>query len=236
MKENKLMIPIAIVIAALIIAGAVIFSNNKGPAAPQAGQPNQPEVPGEVSVNPVSEADHILGNPDADILVIEYSDFECPFCGKFHPTMERVMDEYGDDGKVAWVFRHFPLDQIHPKARAAAEASECVADLEGNQVFWDYSKVLFENSQSLSDEVLKTAAIDLGVDAAKYQSCVDSGKFEVEVQNDFEDGLGIAQTDPRFGTPYSVILHKSGAQASIAGAQEYDVVKQIIDAMLEAEL
>ena len=68
------------------------------------------------AVRPVNGEDHILGNPDAPVKLIEFSDFECPFCKRFHPTMKRLMDEYGEDGRVAWVYRHFPLDAIHSKA------------------------------------------------------------------------------------------------------------------------
>ena len=78
------------------------------------------------AVRPVTREDHIKGNPDAPIKIVEYSDFECPFCKRFHDTMNEVMSEV-DNGQVAWVFRHFPLDQLHPvKARAVAVASECV--------------------------------------------------------------------------------------------------------------
>lgn len=89
----------------------------------------------------LKEQDHVRGNRNAQVLLIEYSDFQCPFCQRFHPTALQVLEEYGDD--VAWVYRHFPLDQLHPQARSAALASECVTEIGGDEAFWEFTdKVL----------------------------------------------------------------------------------------------
>lgn len=230
MNASKLFIPLSIVVAAIIIAGAVFFSKD------EEAKPNEntdENLAGEVSVKPVSESDHILGSPDAEIFIVEYSDYECPFCVRFHPTMEQVMSEYGDSGKVAWVFRHFPLDQIHKDARPAAEASECVAELNGNAAFWDYSKKLFEGSpESLSAENLVSNAVELGVDESAFNECFESGRHAGIVEAMYQDGLAAAQADPQFGTPYSIIMAKSGAQVVVPGAQPYSVLKQVIDSLL----
>jgi protein-disulfide isomerase len=92
------------------------------------------------NVNPVTSDDHVKGNPDSPITIVEYSDFDCPFCSRFHATLEQVMAENDD---VAWVYRHFPLTQLHPNAAAVAAASECVADLEGNDAFWTFTDGYF---------------------------------------------------------------------------------------------
>lgn len=93
-------------------------------------------------ISPVSAADHIRGDINAPVKIIQYSDIDCPFCKRFHGTMQEVMDSYGKDGKVAWVMRHFPLTQLHPDAFNKAEASECVAELGGNDKFWKFVDTL----------------------------------------------------------------------------------------------
>lgn len=98
----------------------------------------------KIILDPVTAKDHIAGNPQADLLIIEYSDPECPFCKRFHETMTQVMNEYGKQGKVAWVYRHFPLDSIHSKARHEAEAMECAGEIGGNTKFWEYLNKLEE--------------------------------------------------------------------------------------------
>ncbi|MFA5831667.1 MAG: thioredoxin domain-containing protein [Candidatus Paceibacterota bacterium] len=92
--------------------------------------------------DPVTEKDHIFGNKDADVKIITHSDFECPFCKRFHATMEEVLKEYAKDGKVAWIIRHFPLTSIHDKAPFEAEAAECANEIGGNDKFWEYVSLL----------------------------------------------------------------------------------------------
>lgn len=99
----------------------------------------------EIDIDPVTDKDHILGSKDADIVIIEYSDLECPFCSRFHGTMHQVVKDY--DGKVAWVFRHLPLEQLHPNAFNKAISSECVFDLGGEEKFWSYIDAIFKNAE-----------------------------------------------------------------------------------------
>lgn len=228
---NKLFIPLSIIVSALIIAGAIFIT--KGTTPGDTVVQNEDKTP-DFSIRTVSDNDHILGNPDADVLIVEYSDYECPFCSRFHPTMEKIMDEYGEAGKVAWVYRHFPLDQIHERARPAAEASECVAELGGNSLFWQFSKLVFEDPENtLSNEGLKAVATEVGIDSDAYQTCVDERQFKEEVNEDFEDGKILSSVDPNFGTPYSIAISKDGRQAVIRGAQPYDSVRQVIESLLQ---
>lgn len=123
------------------INGAQTFESVKGMIETALkGEKGSPKI----DLDPVTEKDHIAGNPGAELLIVEYSDPECPFCKRFHATMLQVMSEYGKDGKVAWVYRHFPLDSIHSKARREAEAVECAGELGGNDKLWEYLNKLEE--------------------------------------------------------------------------------------------
>jgi protein-disulfide isomerase len=136
--KNNLAVPIAIVIAGALIAGAVYLGgrgDTTGITSPTEAQQEQAQLSASLNnMAPITSADHIRGNPNAPVKIVEYSDMECPFCKRFHPTMQQTVDEY--DGKVAWVYRHFPLDSIHSKARSEAIATECAGELGGNDMFW----------------------------------------------------------------------------------------------------
>jgi len=227
---NKIFLPISIIVAGLIIAGAVFFTKDGANTSPTIANNESIE---EIAIRPVSKDDHIFGNPDADIIIIEYSDFECPFCGRFHPTMEQIMKEFGKDGKVAWVYRHMPLDQIHKDARPASEASECVADLGGNDKFWEFSKIVFDGQpSSLKADALKEVALEIGIDEAGYDSCVSDRTFKDRVEADYQDGLLLAKNDPDFGTPYSLITTKDGMQIPVRGAQSFSAIADVLRGIL----
>lgn len=225
---NKVFIPVAIVISGLIIAGAIYLTNK------QQAVNNMPagENP-QLEVKPVDSTDHIRGNPDADIVIVEYSDYECPFCKGFHGTMNRIMEEYGTTGKVAWVFRHFPLTQIHKSAQGAAEAAECAAKLGGNEKFWQYSDSLFAGSpESLTQDNLVAEATKIGLNETEFKACLASDYPKDKVAEYMKDGSQIAKADAQFGTPYNIVITKSGIQTVIRGNQPYSTVKGIIDSIL----
>lgn len=98
---------------------------------------------GPASIPEVTKDDHATGAKKPKVYLVEYSDYQCPYCKKHHPTMKQVLQEYGD--KVAWVYRHFPLDNLHPYARKLAEGAECAAELGGNDKFWEYTYKIFES-------------------------------------------------------------------------------------------
>lgn len=172
----------------------------------------------------VSAEDHVRGSRNAQVFLIEYSDFECPFCQRFHPTAQQVVDEY--DGQVAWVYRHFPLRTIHPKAEAAAQASECAAEQGGDEGFWAFTDVLFSDPTMLSD--LGSAATKAGLNATSLQSCVDSEKYKDRVESDYQGGLASGVT----GTPGSFVVNSKGEAWFIPGALPYDSLKVTIDKAL----
>lgn len=222
-RGSNLAIPFAIIIAGFAIAAAIYFGNSKT----NAQQPNQaPTV-----FAPVTAADHILGNPKAKVIIVEYSDTECPFCKVFHQTMNDIMNEYGASGNVAWVYRQFPLS-IHPKAPKEAEATECVGKLGGNEKFWQYLNKIFEvtpSNNGLNPTLLPSIAKDLGIDEAAFTACLSSGETKARIDADLASGLkaGVA------GTPHSLIIVKGKIVGVIGGAQPIAAVKEAIDAALK---
>ncbi len=222
--------PIAIIIAGLVIAGAMYFSDGKKVEGPAAVQPVA-QISSLDQVRPISADDHIRGNPNADIIIVEYSDTECPYCGRFHETMKQVIDEYGKDGKVAWVYRHNPIDQLHSKARTEAVALECANELGGNDKFWEYTDRIYgitPANNGLDPAELPKIAEYVGLDVASFNTCLNSGKYDSKIQADLLNG----QATGGNGTPWSVVITKKG-NYSINGAQPYASVKQMLDSLLK---
>lgn len=224
-KNNLLTIPVAIVIAGLLIAGAVFFARGGGgsvaaggertggPGAIKAlfgGEPPQappPEQTASLESIPAIQLgkDHLLGNPNAGVVIVEYSDLECPFCRVFHQTLQRVIDEYGKAGTVAWAYRHFPLTQLHSKAVKEAEATECAAELGGNEGFWKFINRLFEvtpSNDGLDASQLPTIAEYAGLDRKAFEACLGSGKHLARVQAEYNEAAGAGGN----GTPFSILL------------------------------
>lgn len=188
--------------------------------------PQAAPTPGKIK--PVSDNDHIRGDKNAKVTLVEYSDFQCPFCKQFHPTMQQVMKDY--QGKVRWVYREFPLEAIHPRARPAANAAECVSALGGNDKFWAYADKLFEGApESLTDDKFKEIAVSIGIDGAKLQDCYSNKKYDNKIGDDLKDG----QTGGITGTPGTVVIDAKGNSSLIPGALPLDNVKQTIDAALK---
>ncbi len=198
--------------------------NQPTPSAPTPAQP----TPANIQVQPVSDDDHVRGNRNAKVSLIEFSDLECPFCKRFHPTMQQVMDTYGDE--VNWVYRHFPLDSLHPKARREAEATECAGEVGGNDGFWKYLDRLFEitpANNGLQDSQLPQIAEDVGLDRVAFETCLASGKYAQHVADD----LAEAQAAGGRGTPYSVIV-AGDQKIPVSGAVSFTQIQSIIDSLL----
>jgi len=176
--------------------------------------------------------DHIYGDPSARVSLIEYSDFECPFCKRFHPTPKKIVDAY--QGKVNWVYRHFPLGFHNPGAQKQAEASECAAGIGGNDAFWRYTDVLYERTESNGKGFplagLVPLAEEIGLDGAEFRKCLDESRYAARVNEDLKEGISAGIN----GTPGNILLNnKSGEAIPRAGAAPFDVLKQLIDRLLE---
>lgn len=234
-RKTNYAIPAAVVIAGVFIAAGILLKNGpvnmgEGAITPQAGVVGVENLD---ALQPITAGDHILGDPDAPVKVIEYSDFECPYCKDFQKTMHRIMGEYGKDGKVAWVYRHFPLDQIHTKARKEAAASECANELGGPGTFWEFADRFYELTPSNDNTdiatVLPQIARELGLDESKFASCLGSGKYDKHIEENYQNAIAIGGT----GTPWNVVIAPNGKEYSLAGGQPYSAVKALIDIALQ---
>lgn len=181
-----------------------------------------PSAPQVKNVPPVDlKSDHTRGDPKAKIAVIEYSDFECPFCARHHSTMVQLLKEYEDD--VSWVYRHFPLS-FHQNAQPAALASECVAEIGGNDAFWQFADLVFEKGFDFTAHVK-----EIGVSDAKFQACVESGKYKDVVQKQMDGGSQAGVS----GTPGNIVLNtQTGDARLVSGAQPLENFKKVIEEML----
>lgn len=232
LSHSPWIVPFSIIIAGALIGAGIYLSNkNPGPSRLAENATGSGSVE-EISVNPVVASDHILGNPNAAVVIIEFSDTECPFCKSFHQTMQRIMAEYGKDGNVAWVYRHFPIDGLHKLARAEAHATECAAELGGNDAFWEYTDLIYARTQSndsLPPSELDRIALEIGLSQNDFTDCMQSNRYNDVINRDIAD----AQASGGRGTPHSILITKTGEKIAIKGAQPYDVMKSIVEAALE---
>ncbi|TSC63045.1 MAG: DSBA oxidoreductase [Parcubacteria group bacterium Gr01-1014_48] len=229
-RKRSFVIPIAIVIAGLFVGGALFFSRGGfgGQSAAVGVTGNTPST--TATVPPVSSNDHILGNPNAPIVIVEYSDTECPFCKTFHETMHKIINEYGTSGKVAWVYRHFPLDVLHKKARKEAEATECAFDQGGNNAFWKYIDLIFKKTPSndgLDLSLLPKFAEDIHLDKSSFESCLLSGRHTAKIAGAFDEAIAAGAS----GTPTSFLFF-NGQSIPVEGAQSFASVTTLIEGIL----
>lgn len=194
------------------------------PAAPR-GSGSAANVP------PVTAEDHVLGDADAPITWIEYSDYECPFCKRFHPTMVQMVEDYA--GQVKWVYRHFPLSFHEPLASQAATAAECAGELGGgSEAFFAYSDLYFErtnsNGRGLDVKELIPMAGELGINEKKFETCLNSGKYDDHIASDLNGGSAAGVS----GTPGSIVIDSRGNAELVSGAVPYNQVSAILDELV----
>jgi protein-disulfide isomerase len=213
---------------------------------------------GDISIRPIGTTDHVLGNPKAPVTIVEYSDTECPFCKQFHVSMHKIVEAYGKDGKVNWVYRQFPLDSLHPKAKNEARATECAAKLGGNDKFWAYIDELFRitpSNNGLDPAKLNTVATDVGLDAKAFADCLQNSDVgTAKIQADTDEAMKIGGN----GTPFNVFISakkfdveqmkksiatigdkyrlppdlfavsKDGTKITVSGAMPYEIMEQFV--------
>ena len=222
-ESGKLLIPGAIIVAGLLIAGAVLYSGGlvggKG-----SGQKIQAAVGGAVNQN-IEDNDPALGSPNAPVVLVEFSDFQCPFCRKFwSDSLPQIKEKYIKTGKVRFVYRDFPLSNIHPGAEPAAQAAECAED-QGK--FWEMHDKIFGEQEKLGQGTInfeigdiKRWAREIGLDGAALDTCLDSEKYKAEVAKDYSDGASLGVS----GTPHVFVNGK----LLIRGALPFEQIDQLI--------
>ena len=214
-------IPIAIVIGGIIIAGTIyLTAPEKSPANPSL-------------MRPISAADHILGNPAAKVMIVEYSDFECPYCAQFHTTLHQIVANEGAKGEVAWVFRHFPLVELeaHKNALQLAKAAECAGEAGGPEAFWRFADALYERQPATPSQV-GTIAASVHIPGDTFATCYASesaAKPLVErIMQDRQNALDMGAD----GTPFSIIVAPGKSPIVIESAYSYGAVQELVDEAL----
>jgi protein-disulfide isomerase len=194
------------------------------PSASSQSNPASPaETPQIIRYDVPIDDDPVLGPENAEITIIEFSDYECPYCRSWHNEVySQLLDTYGD--QVRFVYRDFPLESIHVNAKPAAEAANCAYE-QGK--FWDYHDKLFSMELGLSPEAYQEYATQLDLDTDEFQECLDSGRYQQEVQSDFEfaANLGVRSTPTFFVNGIAVV-----------GAQPFEVFQQVIEQELAGEI
>ncbi|HEY4510175.1 MAG TPA: DsbA family protein [Candidatus Paceibacterota bacterium] len=226
-KYKDFFTPVAILAAGVMVSlsiltvGGVDILKQGLPA--QAGAGSEAE---EEELRPqVTKDDYVRGNPDAPITIVEFSDLECPFCKRFHSELRQALADYGD--QVRWVYKHFPLDALHPKADKEAEAVECAGELGGDEKFWAYMDRIFEvtpSNNGLDLALLPQIAKDLGLDQKAFENCLSSGKYAEKVEKQYQEGVRLGIN----GTPGSFVN-----ATPVQGAIPYENLKAIIEAEIQ---
>ena len=200
----------------------------------QGARPAAPTQPGFKAADITIDGAPFLGDENAIVTLVEYSDYQCPFCSRHaKQVMPGLVKNYVESGKLKIVMRENPIESIHPSAKGASQAALCARD-QGK--YWEMHDVLFDNQRQLSIASLKTYGADLGLDAAKFDACLDDGRYEQQIKDDLASGrtLGVR------GTPAFVLgltdpddSNKANVTEYISGAQSLDAFSQTIDSLLK---
>lgn len=249
---KEVLTPISIIFAGVIIAVSIMltggYSFGQKASSATIGTQGIPQIPASPSsqtnsgyqdpftqlapdqVDKISNQDHLRGNASARIILIEYSDLECPYCKQFQATAKQLVDQY--QGQLVWVYRHFPIDQLHPKAKKESEAAECTMEQGGHEAFWKFVDKVFEvtpSNNGLEPTQLPVIATQVGLNGTLLQTCIDSGRMASFVQSQIDSGTKIGVR----GTPTSVIMDtKTNKAFLVPGGLPFEFMKTKIDSML----
>ncbi len=213
-------LPVAIIAAGVIIAVALYYVRVHSEVEKATGNPSV--------VRPVTPLDHIMGNPTATVMVVEYGDIDSEYTKKFNAIMQQIMTEYADSGEVAWVFRHLPIVALHPNSAMHASASECVTSIAGPEAFWGFINGIAAQapgSNQFNPRDYETITRGLNVPTDVFNQCVSRGTFEQRVQDDYQNAMLAGAT----GAPYVILLTKGKEPITIDGALPYTSMKKVLE-------
>ena len=218
---------LGLLVISLFTGGFGLGGGSDSGGSPIAPTPSPSPTGNAVSVK-ITDADPILGDADAKVSIVEFSDFQCPFCARAASgaLTDFKSSSYFADGEVNLVYKHFPLNSIHPQAQKAAEASEC-ANRQGK--FWEYHDTLFINQQSMDVSSLKSYAAQIGLNTADFNSCLDKGEAAGKVDSDLKEATAAGGR----GTPYFVIVNNDdGSTQVVSGAVPWANFESAIQAVI----
>jgi len=229
--RSNLLLPIASLVAIAIVGVSAWYATRDTEEVEVEAQVIEAQLDVD-QIRTIQSDDHVFGNPNAPIVLIVYSDFQCPFCREFHKTMHNVINLYGGDGDVAWVYRHMPLISLHPEAPMYALASECIAAEGGNQAFWDFADDLFgalEPGVVVDAQGLLELAEDVGVSRQSFASCMRSNALMDEVEEDFDEIVAAGA----LATPYTVVITPDD-RATFEGAKPFVAIGAAIRSLVQS--
>ena len=226
-KGNTLLVLLLIIIS--FFAGYLFFKvknleQGKTLGTSEQNQPTQtPQRPSELKIKKPDPNEHWKGSKNVRFVWVEYADLECPFCKQIHPDLTKLLNVY--EGKLAWVFRHFPLPS-HPKSQKTAEATECAAEQGQNDAYWQMLDLVFEKMPDLELTQLPSFASQIGLDETKFTDCLDTGKTEKKVKDQLTEGTNAGVQATPTGVIYDL---KTGKTKLVEGALPYESLRQSLD-------
>lgn len=217
-------LPVAIIAAGIIVSIALYYVRIHSEIEKAAGNP--------AVVRPVTPQDHLMGNPTATVMVVEYGDIDSEHTKDFNAIMQQIMTEYADSGEVAWVFRHLPIVALHQYSAMHASAAECVSSIAGPEAFWGFLNGIAAQAPGTNQfdpRDYETITRGLNVPTDILNQCISRGTFEQRVQDDYQNAMLAGAT----GAPYLVLLVKGKEPITIDGALPYTSMKKVLEEALK---
>ena len=222
-NQNNLRVPIALIVAALVLSGALFLSYSKA----NNKQSNEEETKLLQKVETLLVSDHFLGNPKAEIILVEYSGYDCSFCAGYFINMKKIMEEFGKTGKILWIHRHMPFDQIYSRATEKAIMAECAGTTGGEEIFWLASEKLYEATTSKKDLTPSDLRVLLGLNKSLYDECLLKESVREKVRREYDEAYNAGVR----GIPFTVVI-KGEERYGIAESLPYFELRTLVESLL----